>query len=180
MAETILDNNEQLASAYRRSLRRGLELSSASGLPESLGMGIACRVYNSANLSVVTATVTTVTYDTELYDSSNMHSTSATTGRITITIPGFYIFGASHEWADSAVGVRYSWIYLNGANRITAHESASVASTAHSITGSYFLNAADFLTCAVYQTSGGNLNLCNAASAPSSGMAMNFWAARIA
>lgn len=49
-----------------------------------------CIVNNSTSQSYSTGVTTNVTFDTELYDPSNMHSTSSNTERINILASGIY------------------------------------------------------------------------------------------
>jgi hypothetical protein len=49
-----------------------------------------CRVWQSTNLSMPSATVTLVTWDSESYDNDTMHSTSSNTSRLVATTSGLY------------------------------------------------------------------------------------------
>lgn len=69
----------------------------------------ACFVYNSGNQSINDATETTLTFDSERYDTDTMHSTSSNTGRITFNTAGLYLIEANIRIAAAA---DYSMAYL--------------------------------------------------------------------
>ena len=83
----------------------------------------AVRAYNSGNVAVSATTWTTVTCDSERFDTDTMHSTSSNTGRLTVPTngDGLYLIGANIEVGpasgsfSTSVGVR---IRLNGATVI--------------------------------------------------------------
>ena len=133
-----------------------------------------CRVYNSANQSVATATFTTITHNSERFDVGGMHSTVTNTSRITIPTGGGgrYLIGAGLFWAANATGQRAITILLNGTTRIVYDNRAAVAAveSVHQVTTLYNLAAGDYIEMSVYQNSGGNLNATVAAN-----YASEFW-----
>lgn len=122
-----------------------------------------CRVYNSAALSIATATFTALTFDSERYDVGGCHSTASNTGRLTAPSGGggVYHITAHATFAANATGIRELRIRLNGATYIAALSDTAVsASGDHSMTVScdYKLSATDYVEVVVYQSSGGLLN----------------------
>lgn len=71
----------------------------------------ACRVFNVGAQTIPDITITTVTFDSERYDTDGMHSTSVNTGRITFNTAGLYLvvgnvtFGGS-DYSSGALGIR--------------------------------------------------------------------------
>lgn len=128
-----------------------------------------CRVYNSANLSIATATQTVLTFNSERYDVGGCHSTSSNTSRLTVPsgAGGVYAIGGVASFAANATGIRNVSILLNGATVIDGHDATSVsASGPHTISVStqYKLAAGDYVELRVYQTSGGLLDVSAASN----------------
>lgn len=134
------------------------------------------RVYNSANISHVTSgTEQTVTFNSELYDSGGLHSTSANTSRLTAPITGLYDIGASIRFASNATGYRYIYLLLNGATAIIVHSvpAANGIVTVLPVSTHYQLAAGDYVEVVANQTSGGALNLQAGAGG------LDFWMCRL-
>jgi hypothetical protein len=123
----------------------------------------SCRVYNSANLAIVTATLTVLTFDSERWDSGGLHSTSVNTGRITIPsgAAGKYIIGGAVNWASNATGIRTLQIRQNGTVTIAVNDVVALSANTLSMNVEtiYPMVATDYLELIAYQTSGGNLNV---------------------
>lgn len=121
----------------------------------------ACRIYNSANLSIATATFTTLTFDSERYDTDTMHSTSSNTGRITFGTAGIYSIGCLVYWALNTTGIRTLRCMLNGSTALGYVEWTAGAGTGGgmNLAMDYAFAANDYIEFSVYQTSGGNLNV---------------------
>lgn len=120
----------------------------------------AARVYNDADFDPTPSTWTTVTFNTERYDTDAMHSTVSNTSRLTIPggCPGYYNIGACIEFAtgiganaSSDVGVR---ILLNGATVIAQDMRVSYRAGTYNlaicITTEYALVATDWIEVQVY------------------------------
>lgn len=80
----------------------------------------ACRVFNSAPQSIPDAgagTETTITFDSERYDTDTMHSTAVNTSRITFNTVGIYVVQFNGVMADAATNFdnSYCGIRRNGA-----------------------------------------------------------------
>ena len=116
------------------------------------------RVYNDANISIPNATYTVLTFNTERYDSDNIHNLASATDRLTCNTVGKYLIWGHVFFGSNATGIRQLLIKLNG--------STYIMRSPHSIdnTGSYCLamtvaelSVDDYVELLVYQNSGGAL-----------------------
>ncbi len=123
----------------------------------------ACRVFNSANISIATSGVSqALTFNSERYDVGGCHSTVSNSSRLTVPTGGagkYRIFG-NVTFASNATGQRTLFIQVNGTTVIA--DTATVANTGGShivnISTEYALVAGDYVELMVNQTSGGALN----------------------
>lgn len=123
---------------------------------------IACRVYNSANISIATGANTGLTFDGERYDPNGMHSTSTNTGRITISVPGIYLVIADIRFAANATGRRTGYLQINATTvigRIVVPVNSGTVVTEMIVAAMYQFAAGDYVEAYVFQDSGGNLNV---------------------
>lgn len=136
----------------------------------------SCRVYNSANISVPNAALTALTFNSERWDNQAMHSTSASTSRITIPTGwgGIYLVGGNIQFAANATGQRQIVIRLNGATAIVTSglvDAAAAGATDLSVSTIYAFSAADYIELEGYQNSTGALN-----AVTQSAYSPEFWA----
>ncbi len=145
-------------------------LTAGSGVAVTNGAGaitiatnpLGTRVFNSANISISNATSTALTFDTEDFDTDNIHSVVSNTNRLTCVTAGYYLIWAQIEFAASAVGVRHlnlkknATLYL-GTNIMVAPGGGTVA-RGNAVTVA-LLAAGDYVEAEVYQDSGGSLNV---------------------
>lgn len=86
----------------------------------------ACRVYHNANQSLANGAETTLAFNSERFDTANMHDTVTNNSRITIPTAGLYLLTFSAVWQ---VAADYQWIYvyprLNGGTQIGVGTSAA-------------------------------------------------------
>lgn len=145
----------------------GQILTVAAGLPSwatpSSGNLVGCRVTNSAVVSIPNTTVTSLTFNTETYDTDAFHSTSSNTDRITIPAgkAGYYLINYNINYAANATGFRNNAIKLNGGSTIDAVAYIKgFSDDANSLAGTtvYYLSVADYVSLSTYQNSGGALN----------------------
>lgn len=61
----------------------------------------ACRVFKAANQSLANTTWTAIIFDSEVYDTDNMHSLVTNPTRITINTPGLYLLTANVIFAPA-------------------------------------------------------------------------------
>jgi hypothetical protein len=123
-----------------------------------------CRVYRSGALSVSNSTSTRVSFDSELFDTDTMHSTTVNAGRITITTAGSYLLVANLDWAPNATGSRQGYFIVNNAVVIpglahAANQEPGYSTYQSPAFGPYALSAGDYVELEVRQNSGGAHNL---------------------
>jgi hypothetical protein len=121
-----------------------------------------CSVHNSTAQVTANNTNTTLTFDTESFDTDGFHSTSTNTGRITIPtgLGGKYLVNATARFGLSGVGLKNLKLYVNGSASVDLCEEVNNAFQYQLISKSVILNlsAGDYLELVAFQTSGGNLD----------------------
>lgn len=118
------------------------------------------RVTNSANVSIVTATLTALTFDTEAYDVTACHSLVTNTGRLTVIRDGVHDVGCNITWASSSVTERGALIYKNGAvvaSQLNQAGSSGDARTNLSLQITAVIG--DYFECFVIHRVGVNINV---------------------
>jgi hypothetical protein len=101
------------------------------------------KVHNSSDISVPVSTPTLLTFDTENYDTNEMHSTSSDTSRLVATQAGAYIVTAQVTWSDVSSGnVREVRIRKNGTTIIGSikqfDESMTLTVQDEAVAGDYY------------------------------------------
>lgn len=129
------------------------------------------EAYNTTNLSIANNTATTVTCNTELYDTDSMHSISSNTSRITFATAGLYIVNFVCAWNKNSIGDRVAWVRKNGSDAsILSFESKRTGGSdlivGHCVTLEDTFVATDYVEGRVQQTSGGNLLLLGDSYSP--------------
>ena len=125
---------------------------------------VGCSLTNSGNTSIANASVTTINWDTEVFDTDGFHSLVTNTSRITIPAgkAGKYLFVLSSYCAANATGARSLYTALNGTNgQFTQTGYITSASSGLSLDKSVVVNlaVADYFEYRFYQSSGGALDL---------------------
>jgi len=125
------------------------------------GPDISARVYNDATQSIANATLTTLLFDQERYDTDTIHDTSSNTGRLTATTGGKYVIMGNVAWASNATGNRIIRIYKGGSDILV--ENINLGGTAGvlymTVSTQINLSATDYVELKVEQNSGGSLNV---------------------
>ena len=120
----------------------------------------SCRVQNSGDITIATATDTELTFDTEIHDTDTMHSTSTNTGRITVKRPGIYEVKGCIRWPTNAVGNRQMYIRHNATIIMWETREATAGAPHRAVISTIFDCAVDdYFELGCYQNSGGNLNV---------------------
>jgi hypothetical protein len=140
----------------------GLKWATPSGGPPAF---VGAKVYKSANQSIPNATWTTLTFNSESFDTDGFHDTSSNTSRMTIPSGkgGKYLVQWQAAWDPNATGSRNTKIIINGGTTV-AYGTWSMAltgagdSTIHANTAVLSLSVADYIEIQIGQGSGGNLN----------------------
>ena len=135
---------------------------------------VGARVYNNANISVISATDTLLTFNTERYDTNTIHSTATNTGRLTFPFAGKWRITGAVRWAANATGIRLLMICLNGLPGtgiiLGADERTNLGaslSPIQQVTADWNVAANDYAILVAYQDSGGALNVTfNASYSP--------------
>jgi hypothetical protein len=105
---------------------------------------------------------TVLTFDSERYDSAELHSTSTNPSRLTAQQAGNYLITGHVGFVAASSGVRGLWLRLNGTTYIAGLYVPAVEwplSSVLSVATLYHLAAGDYVELIVYQTSGGNLDV---------------------
>lgn len=127
-------------------------------------------VYNTVAQSIANTSITTLTWDSENYDTGSIHSTSADTDRLTVPVAGVYLISVQVTFAANATGLRMVRLTKNGTATILgedSHPTTAAEATTLNLTTQASLAANDYVICRVYQTSGGALDV-NGGKAPGS------------
>lgn len=141
-------------------------IQSASG---ATPVAYGCLAFNSAAISVGNGAGQKLTFDSELFDSNSFHSTVTNTGRLTVPAggAGVYLVTAQIDWASSTSGIRAMNILLNNGNNIAnlGNIYNTTGGTAPmGLVAIYKFADADFIELAVFQNSGGALNVAGTAN----------------
>mgnify|MGYP000860330672 CR=1 FL=1 len=127
----------------------------------------AARVYNSGALALSAGVWTTLTFNSERYDTDAVHSTVTNTGRLTVPSggDGLYLIGGCVEFDTTSlgsgvrVGVR---ILLGGTTTIARQVVYGIHSdedTALAINCMYLLSATNYVELQAYSSAGLNVNV---------------------
>lgn len=123
----------------------------------------SARVYNNAAITLTTATETTLTFNTERWDTASLHDTGSNTGRLTVPTgaDGIYSITAHVRFASNATGVRFVGIRLNGSTFIAAdlRQAVNGDATVLSVPAKWQMVGGDYVEVRAYQNSGGNLDV---------------------
>jgi hypothetical protein len=130
----------------------------------------SCALVNSAAQSHTNnANWQAVLFDTEEFDTDNMHSTVTNTGRITINTAGLYVFTANVQFAASATGLRAIGYRLNGTGTNPPSFGRAQLGTPNAanedgltLTTLRRMAIADWVEIDAFQSSGGTLGLSRA------------------
>lgn len=116
------------------------------------------RVYNNASQTIITATVTTVTWDTEVTDSDNFWGSGAPT-LLVAPFTGYYHVEAGIEWNANATGSRGLFFSRTSDGMIPSAllEPATPSGTHQQmLTADLFMAVGDSIIVRCQQTSGAN------------------------
>ena len=144
------------------------DLNYLGGLTGKLGQPVPCvRAFNSADISVASATVTALTLNSTRYDTDNTMHDPVNTSRLVCRSAGRYHISANIQWAGNATGQRQLRIVLNNSVIIgwvsQLNNGAGIA-VIQSVGCDYTMVATDYVEIQVYQDSGGALNINTAAN----------------
>ncbi|MBA7707028.1 hypothetical protein ES703_115889 [subsurface metagenome] len=119
------------------------------------------RVYHNTTQPAPTVTETTLAFNSERYDTDGIHDNAVNNSRLTCKTAGVYVIVAQVRFSVSATGYRIVKIRYNDTT-VIGYYKLNVVNASHvtiSATTIYPLSVDDFVTCTVYQVSGGSLNI---------------------
>ena len=137
---------------------------SLSGLARLLGQDRSCRVFNSAAISLTSGVDTTLTFDSERWDTDTMHSTSSNTSRLIAKTSGKYFILANVAFAANVTGIRQLRLQVNGAGASVIAgcyvPAVSLAVDHRLVLATYYnMVANDYAEVIALQNSGGALDI---------------------
>ena len=122
----------------------------------------ACRAYNSSNISISSGSWTDLTFDSERFDTGNMHSVVSNTGRLTAPEHGVYHLSGNVRFDQHNTGARGILIKLNGTTDIAIEWPIPPNTTwdlSLQLSTVYELEADDYVELYAFQNSGGSLDV---------------------
>jgi hypothetical protein len=142
--------------------------STATGLkwatPASGSTFAGVSVYNAALTTLTNGVTTTLTFDSEIFDTNTYHSTSTNTSRLTVPTgkAGYYLLAASAQFGASTTGIRALYFRRNGTEYVRTANTGDwtvAVSTANTVLNSaiVYLAEGDYVELQAIQTTGGNL-----------------------
>ncbi len=124
---------------------------------------LGARVYADANVTLTTATLTTLAFNQERWDDGNCHDNATNNTRLTAPADGWYVISASIRFAQNSTGSRSVTFRVNGLGSLyiasQAQPACSDCVTDVALTTVYYLAAGDYVECQATQYSGGNLDV---------------------
>lgn len=143
------------------------------------GNDVSVRVFNSADITVPNMNPgewTSLTFNSERWDTANLHETTTNSGRLKASVAGKYYIFANITW-ESPIGTGL-WglrLQLNGKTVIAEQSLPNTAAPfriSMSVGTLYALAAGDYVEAQVFQNSGNPLLIPSiAATSPEFGMA---------
>lgn len=125
------------------------------------------RVYNNANILVPDSTQTVLTFTNVRWDTNSFFDL-ATPTRLTVNLAGNFKVSFHCSYAANVTGYRQVFIRLNGSNILAVNNKNSLstagAQTRISVFTEWQSSVGDYFEIVTFQTSGGNLNILQAAS----------------
>ncbi len=119
-----------------------------------------CRVYHSTDQSIPNGSFEFLAFDSEDYDTDEMHDTVINNERITIKTPGIYAITFQGAFDQNEVGDRRVYIYQNTRERGHSRKDANTLTyTTFNLTTFLQLSAGEYLRVQVYQNSGVTLDV---------------------
>jgi hypothetical protein len=129
------------------------------GFPPGFNL-FSCGKYLSSNLSLANEDYTTITWNASEWDYGEMHNTSTNPEMIYAKVDGVYSIFV-HLRLEQGSGRRIFRISKNGATLFFSEEFVPITAYTSSkpFATSIYLSAGDYISCQIYQNSGGTLTL---------------------
>jgi hypothetical protein len=123
---------------------------------------IGARVYNNANQSIPNSAWQSLSYNSERWDTDNIHDTVTNNSRLTCKTAGKYLVVAQVAFALNNTGARALRIMKNGSSviaKLNLKAQAIGYDDRWGLSSIVSLEVNDYLTCDAWQNSGGDLNV---------------------
>lgn len=126
---------------------------------------VGARAYRSSNTSIANATVASIAFNAEDWDTDSMHSTVSNTSRLTVPAGkgGKWLVVGSIAFATNGTGIRMPRIHVNGSagyrTTPTFNPVGGGFQTIAQVSDIVDVAAGDYFELYGYQTSGGSLNI---------------------
>ncbi|MBA7708476.1 hypothetical protein ES703_117376 [subsurface metagenome] len=119
------------------------------------------RVYHSVAQSIPTNTPTFLAFDSERYDTDNIHDTVTYNSILTCRTAGIYLITFTGRYAANVSGKRTWEIYLNHVTRLSEHTDDVDANGyfARTTATIYQLSVGDYVEVRAWQNSGVNVDV---------------------
>lgn len=133
----------------------------------------ACRVYNNTNISLASGSYASLPFNSEDFDTDNIHDVTTNNTRLTCNTAGVYLITVNVSFFMNATGSRSLKILLNGSTIIgmVTDNTSTILTMRLNINTIYKLSVGDYIEIQAYQDSGSALNVpYEAKSSPAFGM----------
>jgi len=129
---------------------------------------LGCKVYNSTTQSFNATTLTTITFDSEEYDTATMHDTGSNTGRLVAPVTGKYCVKAG-IWYATTSGTNYVLFDKNGAGSYIRGGATAQngGGSGMFLATDVMLSANDYITVVGYHTEAGSIATGDTGTTPS-------------
>jgi len=122
-----------------------------------------CSVYNSASFSISSGVDTTLTWNSEFFDTNGFHSTSTNTERITIPsgYGGKYQISVANRWEANGTGNRNMTLFKNNNKLFDFMDMGGFSGSLTNVTRTIILDLAvgDYIFIKAFQNSGSTLTM---------------------
>jgi hypothetical protein len=125
--------------------------------PSKLGTAPAARVSHSGTQSIPNDSLVALSFDSEAFDTADLHSAAVNSSRLTAPVSGLYELDAAVDWFVNPTGSRVAQIWKNNTTIIVSDNVAPTNDDDHVLSTLVRLSAGDFVELKVKQTSGGSL-----------------------
>jgi len=127
-----------------------------------VGCAIAARVFHSVNQSIPNATWTTLAFDSERFDTNNIHDIAVNNSRLTCRTPGKYLIIGQVRFAVNATGRRGAGIYSSAYADWCGYNLTlpmSVGDTNIQVSTILDMKVGEYIELRVFQDSGTSLDV---------------------
>jgi hypothetical protein len=138
---------------------RTTDLADAAVTPEKQGIAPAARVRRiTSGQSIANNTTIKLSFQSENFDTADLHSNTVNPTRLTAPKPGLYQVNAGVVWQNNASGSRELWLLSGGSPGAWSQIHSTLASgPRQTVSDLISLPAGGFVEALVRQTSGGSL-----------------------